>query len=97
VSAAAPARRAGRFACLGMVARAALQVGHAILAARGEWIRNEKDLLRRADVDLEPRLDSDSQLEPAETVARAHDRPQLPVSFRREAVIIAGSADRVTE
>lgn len=97
MSADAPGRRADRFACLGMVARAALQVGHAILAARGEWIRYEKDLLRRADVDLEPRLDSDSQLEPAETVARAHDLPQLPVPFRREAVIIAGSADRVTE
>jgi hypothetical protein len=80
-----------------MVARAALQVGHAILAARDEWIRNEKDLLPRADVDLEPRLDNDSQLEPAETVARARDLLQLPVPFRREAVIIAGSADRVTE
>jgi hypothetical protein len=34
--------------CAGAVARAAAEAGHAILAARGEWITNEKRLLDRA-------------------------------------------------
>jgi hypothetical protein len=34
--------------CAGAAARAAAEAGHAILAARGEWITNEKRLLDRA-------------------------------------------------
>jgi hypothetical protein len=39
----------GRLAqCVGLVAQAASQSAHAVLAARGEWITNEKRLLSRA-------------------------------------------------
>jgi hypothetical protein len=34
--------------CVGLVAQAASQAAHAVLAARGEWITNEKTLLTRA-------------------------------------------------
>ena len=34
--------------CAGLVAQAASQAAHAVLAARGEWITNEKTLLTRA-------------------------------------------------
>lgn len=34
--------------CAGLVAQAAAQAGHAILAARAEWVTNEKRLLTRA-------------------------------------------------
>ena len=41
----------GRLAqCAGLVAQAASQAAHAVLAARGEWITNEKTLLTRADL-----------------------------------------------
>lgn len=40
---------AGRAAqCAGLVAQAASQAAHAVLAARGEWVTNEKTLLSRA-------------------------------------------------
>ncbi|WP_031469076.1 nucleotidyltransferase domain-containing protein [Sciscionella sediminilitoris] len=39
----------GRLAqCLGLLAQAASQSAHAVLAARGEWVTNEKTLLTRA-------------------------------------------------
>jgi hypothetical protein len=34
--------------CVGLVAQAASQSAHAVLAARGEWVTNEKTLLTRA-------------------------------------------------
>ncbi len=34
-----------------MLARAALQAAHGILASRGEWVLNEKGLLRRAGLE----------------------------------------------
>lgn len=40
--------------CTGLIAQAASQAAHAVLAARGEWVTNEKTLLERAglrDVD----------------------------------------------
>ena len=41
--------RYGRVAqCAGLVAQAASQAAHAVLAARGEWVTNEKTLLTRA-------------------------------------------------
>lgn len=41
--------RAGRVAqCAGQIAVAVTQRGHAVLAARGEWVTNEKRLLDRA-------------------------------------------------
>jgi Nucleotidyltransferase domain len=39
----------GRVAqCAGLIAQAASQAAHAVLAARGEWVTNEKTLLTRA-------------------------------------------------
>lgn len=38
----------GRAEVVGAVAVAAMQAGHAVLAARGEWVTNEKRLLARA-------------------------------------------------
>ncbi len=47
--------RHGRLAqCLGLVSQATSQASHAVLAARGEWVTNEKTLLTKAglgDVD----------------------------------------------
>jgi hypothetical protein len=41
--------RQGRLTqCAGLVAQAASQAAHAVLASRGEWITNEKALLARA-------------------------------------------------
>lgn len=42
----APHRRLAQ--CAGLVAQAASQAAHAVLAARGEWVTNEKTLLTRA-------------------------------------------------
>jgi Nucleotidyltransferase domain len=42
----APQRRLAQ--CAGLAAQAACQAAHAVLAARGEWITNEKALLTRA-------------------------------------------------
>ncbi|MFH8366369.1 nucleotidyltransferase domain-containing protein [Streptomyces sp. NPDC018031] len=51
---AAHAGRGGLTDCAGAIATAACQTAHAVLAARGEWVTNEKTLLTRAglrDVD----------------------------------------------
>ncbi|WP_245239564.1 nucleotidyltransferase domain-containing protein, partial [Streptomyces sp. MZ04] len=42
------APRGQRTEVAGAVATAAMQAGHAVLAARGEWVTNEKRLLERA-------------------------------------------------
>ncbi len=42
------ARRAEATACVGLTAVAATSYAHAIHAARGEWVTNDKGLLRRA-------------------------------------------------
>ncbi|WP_407700467.1 nucleotidyltransferase domain-containing protein [Streptomyces beihaiensis] len=44
------APRGGRTEVAGAVAVAAMQAAHAVLAARGEWVTNEKPLLERAGV-----------------------------------------------
>jgi len=44
----APAGRLTEVA--GAIATAAMQAGHAVLAARGEWVTNEKRLLERAEL-----------------------------------------------
>jgi hypothetical protein len=42
----------GRLAsCLGLLAQGASQAAHAVLAARAEWVTNEKNLLRRSHLD----------------------------------------------
>jgi predicted nucleotidyltransferase len=49
--------RHGRAAqCVGLLAQAATQSAHAVLAARGEWVTNEKTILSRAGLDLVNRI-----------------------------------------
>src|SRR6266545_2950101 len=50
--AAANHARHGRVAqCVGLLVQAATQSAHAVLAARGEWVTNEKNLLSRAGLE----------------------------------------------
>jgi predicted nucleotidyltransferase len=51
--------------CAGLVVLAASQAAHAVLAARGEWITNEKTLLNRAGLDPLNDLIADFHREPA--------------------------------
>ncbi|MFF4254535.1 nucleotidyltransferase domain-containing protein [Streptomyces sp. NPDC001663] len=58
---------AGRLTeAVGAIATAAVQTGHAVLAARGEWVTNEKRLLERAGLRridaVLGRLDADPQV-----------------------------------
>jgi hypothetical protein len=46
----AAAARADTVACNGLLARAAIAVAQARLAERGEWVLNEKGIVRRADI-----------------------------------------------
>lgn len=46
-----PARQGRASQTLGLTAQAASQAAHAVLAAQGEWITNEKTLLPRAGLD----------------------------------------------
>jgi len=59
-----PARHGRLTQCVGLVAQATAQAAHAVLAARGEWITNEKNLLTRAGLG---RVD--------ETIASARTEP----------------------
>ena len=47
-----------------------MQTGHAVLAARGEWVTNEKRLLRRAGLDRLDTIMAGLRPEP-EALARA--------------------------
>jgi predicted nucleotidyltransferase len=50
--------------CAGLLAQAASQSAHAILAARGEWVTNEKTLLTRADLREVDQIIAEAQAEP---------------------------------
>jgi predicted nucleotidyltransferase len=50
--------------CVGLVAQAASQTAHAILAARGEWITNDKTLLTRAGLAEIDQVTATAQPEP---------------------------------
>lgn len=57
--------RYGRMAqCTGLLAQAASQSAHAVLAARGEWVTNEKTLLTRADLREVDQIIAAAQAEP---------------------------------
>jgi hypothetical protein len=58
----APQRRLAQ--CAGLVAQAACQAAHAVLAARGEWITNEKTLLTRAGLRQVDELIAATRLHP---------------------------------
>jgi len=58
--------RYGRVAqCAGLVAQAASQAAHAVLAARGEWVTNEKTLLTRAGLRLVDQFVASAGTDPA--------------------------------
>ncbi|HEY8984985.1 MAG TPA: nucleotidyltransferase domain-containing protein, partial [Streptomyces sp.] len=75
----APARRWTE--ALGAIAVAATQTGHAVLAARGEWITNEKRLLERAGL-----RNVDDVVRGATDVGEAVDRARALFAERIEAV-----------
>jgi hypothetical protein len=58
----APQRRLAQ--CAGLVAQATGQAAHAVLAARGEWITNEKTLLTRAGLRQVDELIADARPDP---------------------------------
>ncbi|RNG22379.1 nucleotidyltransferase domain-containing protein [Streptomyces botrytidirepellens] len=64
------ARRGQATEVAGALATAAMQTGHAVLAARGEWVTNEKRLLRRAGLDRLDAITAGLRPEP-EVLARA--------------------------
>jgi hypothetical protein len=80
--------RHGRVAqCAGLLSEAACRTAHAILAHRGEWITNEKQLLARATLtginEVIEGLDSD----PRELLARADAaRALLTAAMEREGI-----------
>jgi nucleotidyltransferase-like protein len=51
--------------CVGLLAQATCQAAHAVLAARGEWVTNEKNLLARADLRAADRIIGKAQPKPA--------------------------------
>jgi hypothetical protein len=59
--------------CLGLTARAASCAAHAVLAARGEWVTNEKRLFSRAGLESVDAILADSSAEP-ETLRDVVDR-----------------------
>jgi predicted nucleotidyltransferase len=57
--------RHGRLAqCVGLLAQATTQAAHAILAARGEWVTNEKTLLTQANLREIDQILADAHPEP---------------------------------
>jgi len=61
--------------CTGLLAQAATQSAHAILAARGEWVTNEKTLLTRAGLREIDKIIAQAQQDPDSlraTVERSH-------------------------
>ncbi|MER5440301.1 nucleotidyltransferase domain-containing protein [Streptomyces sp. NPDC002790] len=63
----------GRTEVVGAVAGAAMQAAHAVLAARGEWVTNEKRLLERAGLRGIDRVVSDPSIPLQELVERARE------------------------
>jgi hypothetical protein len=50
--------------CIGLLAQATSQAAHAVLAARGEWVTNEKALLNRAGLENVDQLIAGATAEP---------------------------------
>ena len=70
--------RRGRVAqCAGLVSEAACRAGHAILAARGEWVTNEKGLLAQAGVDGVDALVLAMSADPGSLVNTVHATREL--------------------
>lgn len=68
----------GRLAdCAGAIATAACQAAHAVLAARGQWVTNEKTLLERADLRDVDRILGDLTPEPKALTAAVDETAAL--------------------
>ncbi|MEV1021592.1 nucleotidyltransferase domain-containing protein [Streptomyces sp. NPDC050264] len=74
----------GRTEVVGAVAVAAMQTGHAVLAARGEWVTNEKRLLARAGLRAVDELLADPSLGLGELVDRARELMERAVRAARQ-------------
>jgi hypothetical protein len=78
--------RSGRVAqCAGLVAQAASYAAHAVLAARGEWITNEKTLLIRADLRSVDQLVAAASDDPAGLARLVDDARSLCAELVRQA------------
>jgi hypothetical protein len=77
--------------CAGLVAQAAAQSAHAVLAAGGVWVTNEKTLLTRAGLRPVDQFIATAGLEPA-ALTQAVDKSRDFCSQRvREATAVAGT------
>jgi hypothetical protein len=74
--------------CAGLVAQAASQAAHAVLAARAQWITNEKTLLTRADLRQVDEFIADARPDP-DALRDMVDRSQTLCSAVREAAATA--------
>ncbi|WP_428955356.1 nucleotidyltransferase domain-containing protein [Streptomyces sp. cg35] len=74
----------GRTEVVGAVAVAAMQAGHAVLAARGQWVTNEKRLLERAGLRGIDALLADRSLGLGELVDQAQELLEAAVSAARQ-------------
>ncbi|MEU3843597.1 nucleotidyltransferase domain-containing protein [Streptomyces sp. NPDC028635] len=77
----APAGRLTEVA--GAVATAAVQAGHAVMAARGEWVTNEKRLLERAGLRAADSLLAGLEAEPDRLAAAVADAEELLLNAPR--------------
>lgn len=76
--------RAGRVAqCVGLLSEAACHAGHAILAHRGEWITNEKQLLTNAGLRDVDHILAHVGIEPT-TLSQAVDETEALVTATAE-------------
>ncbi|MFJ9036434.1 nucleotidyltransferase domain-containing protein [Streptomyces sp. NPDC102406] len=80
----------GRTEVVGAVAVAATQAGHAVLAARGEWVTNEKRLLARAGLRGIDALLADTALGLGELVDRARELLAEAVRTARQPGPVSG-------
>jgi predicted nucleotidyltransferase len=82
--------RRGRVAqCAGLLAEAACQAAHAILAHRGEWTTNEKQLLARAGLREVDAIVAGMSAEPADLVRSVDAAEALLVdAVRREGIAV---------
>jgi predicted nucleotidyltransferase len=77
----------GRLAqCAGLLVQAASQAGHAVLAARGEWVTNEKALLTRAGLGEIDRIVAELRPEPAALGAAVDQAMLVCAKALRDAV-----------
>lgn len=75
--------------CVGLLAQAASQSAHAVLAARGEWVTNEKTLLTRAGL-----ADIDQVIATAQPVPEDLERVLARARVLCQAAVLAATGRR---